>query len=171
MSAQSSEEASPSAHDFVEIKDEDLSGYEQFKERRFTLRNWRIWIRPLVIVLYAIIFAVFVPIFTWYLDTRATPQEQAWLVALVFMVFTFPISLWTILQHLIYYTQPELQKYIIRILWMVPIYSFDSWFAIFKPSYAIYFDTVRQCYEAYVIYNFLIYLLNYLTREYELSSK
>ena len=30
-------------------------------------------------------------------------------------------------QHVSNYTQPLLQRYIIRILWMVPIYALDSW--------------------------------------------
>ena len=30
----------------------------------------------------------------------------------------------------------------------------------------IYLDTVRECYEAYVIYNFFMYLLAYLEDEY-----
>uniref|UniRef100_H2Z6Q8 Transmembrane protein 184C n=1 Tax=Ciona savignyi TaxID=51511 RepID=H2Z6Q8_CIOSA len=58
-----------------------------------------------------------------------------------------------------------------RILWMVPIYAIDNkWFAIKFPKAAIYLDTIRECYEAYVIYSFMAYLLNYLTREYELAG-
>uniref|UniRef100_A0A663LWC3 Transmembrane protein 184C n=1 Tax=Athene cunicularia TaxID=194338 RepID=A0A663LWC3_ATHCN len=79
---------------------------------------------------------------------------------------TIPISLWGILQHLVHYTQPELQKPIIRILWMVPIYSLDSWIALKYPNIAIYVDTCRECYEAYVIYNFMVFLSNYLTNRY-----
>jgi hypothetical protein len=30
----------------------------------------------------------------------------------------------------------------------------------------VYFDTIRECYEAYVIYNFFMYLLAYLEDEY-----
>ena len=32
-------------------------------------------------------------------------------------------------------------------------------------------DTLRECYEAYVIYNFLCYLLNYLESEYDLAEE
>lgn len=40
-----------------------------------------------------------------------------------------------------------------------------QWFALrFKES-AIYLDTLRECYEAYVIYNFMAYLLSYLWSE------
>lgn len=49
---------------------------------------------------------------------------------------------------------------------MVPIYSLDSWLALRYPSLAIYVDTCRECYEAYVIYNFLVFLLNFLSNQY-----
>ncbi|XP_059553876.1 transmembrane protein 184C isoform X3 [Myotis daubentonii] len=93
-------------------------------------------------------------------------HTKAWFIAGIFLLLTIPISLWGILQHLVHYTQPELQKPIIRILWMVPIYSLDSWVALKYPSIAIYVDTCRECYEAYVIYNFMGFLTNYLTNRY-----
>uniref|UniRef100_A0A8C2ILX7 Transmembrane protein 184C n=1 Tax=Cyprinus carpio TaxID=7962 RepID=A0A8C2ILX7_CYPCA len=97
--------------------------------------------------------------------TVSTPNK-AWFIAGIFVFMTIPISLWGILQHLVHYTQPELQKPIIRILWMVPIYSLDSWIALKYPNIAIYVDTCRECYEAYVIYNFMIFLLNFLGNQY-----
>ncbi|XP_076468461.1 transmembrane protein 184C-like isoform X2 [Babylonia areolata] len=45
---------------------------------------------------------------------------------------------------------------------MVPIYALNAWFALRFPSAAIYLDTLRECYEAYVIYNFMRFLLNFL---------
>lgn len=67
--------------------------------------------------------------------------------------------------HTEYYTRPRLQRHVIRILWMVPIYSMDAWFALrFKDARA-YLDPVREIYEAYVIYNFYAYLMNYLEDE------
>lgn len=49
---------------------------------------------------------------------------------------------------------------------MVPIYSLDSWIALKYPTIAIYVDTCRECYEAYVIYSFMGFLSNYLTNRY-----
>lgn len=31
-------------------------------------------------------------------------------------------------------------------------------------------DSIRECYEAYVIYNFMVYLLNYLNLEMDLEA-
>uniref|UniRef100_A0A3Q1GXK1 Transmembrane protein 184C n=1 Tax=Acanthochromis polyacanthus TaxID=80966 RepID=A0A3Q1GXK1_9TELE len=129
--------------------------------------NWRRWIRPLVVVLYILLLIVVLPLCIWELQkSEVGTHTKAWFIAGIFVFMTIPISLWGILQHLVHYTQPELQKPIIRILWMVPIYSLDSWIALKYPSIAIYVDTCRECYEAYVIYNFMIFLLNYLENQY-----
>lgn len=42
----------------------------------------------------------------------------------------------------------------------------SQWIALKYPSIAIYVDTCRECYEAYVIYNFMTFLLNYLENQY-----
>ncbi|NWW89468.1 T184C protein, partial [Rhynochetos jubatus] len=132
-----------------------------------TCGNWRRWIRPLVVLLYIVGLLVVVPLCVWELQKLEVGiHTKAWFIAGIFLLMTIPISLWGILQHLVHYTQPELQKPIIRILWMVPIYSLDSWIALKYPNIAIYVDTCRECYEAYVIYNFMVFLSNYLTNRY-----
>ncbi|KAG8190546.1 hypothetical protein JTE90_004121 [Oedothorax gibbosus] len=78
-----------------------------------------------------------------------------------------PITFWEITQHLVHYNKPYLQRHIIRILWMVPIYALNAWLALTFPHVGIYLDTLRECYEAYVIYNFMIFLLNFLHFEAE----
>nr|XP_056711352.1 transmembrane protein 184C [Euleptes europaea] len=132
-----------------------------------TCGNWRRWIRPLVATIYVVGLLVALPLCVWELQKLEVGiQTKAWFIAGIFLLMTIPISLWGILQHLVHYTQPELQKPIIRILWMVPIYSLDSWIALKYPKIAIYVDTCRECYEAYVIYNFMVFLSNYLTNRY-----
>ncbi|XP_027131732.1 transmembrane protein 184C-like [Larimichthys crocea] len=129
--------------------------------------EWRRWIRPLVLVLYALLLVAVLPLCIWELQKdKVGTHSKAWFIAGVFVFLTIPISLWGILQHIVHYTQPELQRPIIRILWMVPIYSLDSWLALRYPNLAIYVDTCRECYEAYVIYNFLVFLLNFLSNQY-----
>lgn len=55
-----------------------------------------------------------------------------------------------------------LQKYYIRILWMVPIYAIESWLALRFRSQKLFLETAREAYEAFVIYNFFMLLLQYL---------
>lgn len=57
---------------------------------------------------------------------------------------------WQIYLHLRYYTCPNEQRWIVRILFIVPIYAFDSWLSLMffsKDNYYVYFNTVRDCYE------------------------
>ena len=86
----------------------------------------------------------------------------AWFIAFVFVALSLPITLYEVTQHLENYRAPRLQRHVIRILWMVPIYAVDGWFALRFKSKTIYFDTVREIYEAYVIYNFYTYCIVYL---------
>ncbi|XP_041937914.1 transmembrane protein 184ba isoform X2 [Alosa sapidissima] len=73
-----------------------------------------------------------------------------------------------IYMHLRYYSAPNEQRHIVRILFIVPIYAFDSWLSLLfftSEQYYVYFDTVRDCYEAFVIYNFLSLCYEYLGGE------
>ncbi|XP_007251312.2 transmembrane protein 184ba isoform X1 [Astyanax mexicanus] len=73
-----------------------------------------------------------------------------------------------IYMHLRFYRSPNEQRHIVRILFIVPIYAFDSWLSLLfftNDQYYVYFDTVRDCYEAFVIYNFLSLCYEYLGGE------
>ncbi|TNN68071.1 Transmembrane protein 184B [Liparis tanakae] len=76
--------------------------------------------------------------------------------------------------HLRSYTVPNEQRYIIRILFIVPVYAFDSWLSLLfisNDQYYVYFDSVRDCYEAFVIYNFLSLSFEYLGGESGIMSE
>ncbi|XP_002992534.2 transmembrane protein 184B [Selaginella moellendorffii] len=65
------------------------------------------------------------------------------------------MALWHIVMHLFNYTEPTFQRYTVRIVFMVPIFALMSFLCILYQEYAVYFDSVCQIYEAFVIYNFL----------------
>ncbi|MCL4122613.1 UNVERIFIED_CONTAM: hypothetical protein GTU68_056096, partial [Idotea baltica] len=133
--------------------------------------QWRLWIRPLVFTVYgAFLFGLLPYIIYRLVQTGVQSSTFAWLVGGIFVILTIPLSLWEIVQHLVNYTKPKLQKHIIRILWMVPIYSLDAWLVLWEPQLGLYLDTARECYEAYVIYNFMIFLLNFLDEEMDLEA-
>lgn len=55
-----------------------------------------------------------------------------------------------IYHHLRWYTNPAEQRWIVRILFIVPIYATYSWISLLffnSESVYIYFFTVRDCYE------------------------
>ncbi|XP_012991569.2 transmembrane protein 184B isoform X1 [Esox lucius] len=104
-----------------------------------------------------------------------TPEEPYFLMTSTaqtvsgFFVWTaLLITCHQIYMHLRYYSSPNEQRHIVRILFIVPIYAFDSWLSLLfftNEEYYVYFDTVRDCYEAFVIYNFLSLCYEYLGGE------
>ncbi|XP_065338289.1 transmembrane protein 184B isoform X1 [Cloeon dipterum] len=79
-----------------------------------------------------------------------------------------------IYQHLRWYSNPSEQRWIVRILFIVPIYGFYSWLSLMffnNESYYVYFFTVRDCYEAFVIYSFLSLCYEYLGGEGNIMSE
>lgn len=92
-------------------------------------------------------------------------DEEVWLGGGVIVFLAITLSFWGMLQHLINYSEPNLQRYIIRILLMVPIYAVNGWFALRYQYAAIYLDTLRESYEAFVIYFFVVFLLNYINNK------
>ncbi|KMY96871.1 transmembrane protein 184B isoform X1 [Drosophila simulans] len=79
-----------------------------------------------------------------------------------------------IYQHLRWYTNPQEQRWIVRILFIVPIYATYSWISLLffnSDNVYIYFFTVRDCYEAFVIYNFLSLCYEYLGGEGNIMSE
>lgn len=104
-------------------------------------------------------------------NRAAGPRQVAWLVGGVFVLLSLPISVsegaaplrcppWRgaeagpgltssacprpVYQHLTHFEQPELQTYIVRILWMVPVYGIESWFSLRYFRLSIYMATLRE---------------------------
>lgn len=71
------------------------------------------------------------------------------------------LTLFLIYRHLTHWTQPEPQTYIVRILLMVPVYSLSSFLSLLLSRHIIYFNLVRDCYEAFVLYQFFSLLAHY----------
>ncbi|XP_029042451.1 transmembrane protein 184B isoform X1 [Osmia bicornis bicornis] len=104
-----------------------------------------------------------------FLQTRAAQG-----IAGVFVWLALFLTCQQIYQHLRWYTNPAEQRWIVRILFIVPIYATYSWISLIffnSESYYVYFFTVRDCYEAFVIYNFMSLCYEYLGGEGNIMSE
>ena len=133
--------------------DDDLIDHiVSIRERRYQLA------KKVSSVLLWVTYAVLVILsgFTIYILTvdRADVRSWAYAVAALFVIIAVPLSLHDIHMHMLNYVKPELQRYYIRVLWMVPIYAIESWLALRFQDYKVYIETPRDAYEAYVIYSF-----------------
>ncbi len=72
------------------------------------------------------------------------------------------ISMWHMTSHLRNFRQPVVQRKILAILWMCPIYSITSWLSLVLPKFEGYLAILKDMYEAYVIYQFLSFCISVL---------
>ena len=81
--------------------------------------------------------------------------------ALVSTIISF-VSVWLQTKN---YRKPLLQRYVIRILFMVPLYSAASFASLLSQDAAFYLDPLRDIYEAFTIYTFFQLLINFIGGE------
>ncbi|KXS19790.1 DUF300-domain-containing protein [Gonapodya prolifera JEL478] len=99
-------------------------------------------------------------------DLKISPITST--IALVCTLFACTVTLVSIWHHLKNYRRPDCQRLIIRILWMVPVYSVSSYISLNSWRLASYIDTLRDVYEAFVIYTFFSLCVNFLGGERDL---
>ncbi|KAF8757384.1 hypothetical protein HU200_010901 [Digitaria exilis] len=75
--------------------------------------------------------------------------------ALVCAAAATVVALVHIYRHLLHYAEPIYQRFIVRMIFMVPVYAVMSFLSLILPGNAIYFNSIREIYDAWVIYNFL----------------
>jgi hypothetical protein len=80
-------------------------------------------------------------------------------------IFSILLTIFLIYRHLKHWNDARGQTYIVRILLMVPIYAIVSWMSLLFAEHTLYFNMVRDCYEAFVLYQFMSLLLHYFDRE------
>jgi len=92
-------------------------------------------------------------------------HDVGWIVAGFFTIVAIITSAWLINKHLLFYTDKREQRYIIRILFMVPIYAIIS-----MASYLFWNEStplllIRDGYESTVLTSFFYLMLNYLSHD------
>ncbi|KFK33834.1 hypothetical protein AALP_AA5G066000 [Arabis alpina] len=83
----------------------------------------------------------------------------AFLVGGSFAAVAICLSLFLILQHLRFYTNPSEQKWIVPVLFMVPVYATESIISLSNAKFSLPCDILRNCYEAFALYSFGSYLV------------
>ncbi|KAK1360414.1 Transmembrane protein 184a [Heracleum sosnowskyi] len=85
------------------------------------------------------------------------------IVAFPCTVGAIALAIYHIYLHLLNYTEPNYQRYTVRIIFMVPVYALTSFLSLAETeNVAIYSNSIRDIYEAWVIYNFLSLCLDWV---------
>ncbi|SJX64304.1 uncharacterized protein SRS1_14952 [Sporisorium reilianum f. sp. reilianum] len=88
-------------------------------------------------------------------------HDVGWLVCGIMALIATISSSWLIWKHLTYYTCPQQQRHIVRLLIMVPIYAIVSFMSYLFYEQALYYQTIRDCYEAVLVTSFFYLILAY----------
>lgn len=84
-----------------------------------------------------------------------------WLSAICGLI-AIAISFFLIFMHAKHYCRPNEQRHIIRILFMVPVYAAVSFLSYYFYLKTVYFEVLRDCYEAFAIAAFFSLMCNYI---------
>lgn len=83
-----------------------------------------------------------------------------WL-SVIFALIAMLTSFFLIFMHAIHYSRPYEQRHIIRILFMVPVYAVVSFLSYLYYNHSVYFEVIRDCYEAFAIASFFSLMCAY----------
>jgi hypothetical protein len=75
---------------------------------------------------------------------------------------TIAFSVFHIMQHALHYLCSYEQKHIIRILAVIPVYAWTTFFSYVFYSSAVYCELVRECYTAYATVSFFTLMCHYI---------
>lgn len=108
------------------------------------------------------VMLVAIPMTIYHALSNNRKDLAAFYSAEIMVLGTVIMSTRLVYLHLTHWYMPDCQKYVVRILWMVPLYSVQSYMSLRFRNARIYIDTIRDLYEAYVIASFLYYLIELL---------
>ncbi|GAV64774.1 Solute_trans_a domain-containing protein, partial [Cephalotus follicularis] len=92
-------------------------------------------------------------------DTYRDLHRPGVVIAGCFAFVAIVLSTYLIFQHLRLYTNPDEQKWIVAVLFMVPVYASESIISLWNPKFSLACDILRNCYEAFALYAFGSYLV------------
>ena len=95
-------------------------------------------------------------VFSWESDSEPGNDILTLLIltCVIFSGIAIAVSVRLIIRHLRHFSQPIIQRKIIAILWMVPIYAATSCLSLRFIGHSMFLDMLRDCYEGFVIYMF-----------------
>lgn len=99
---------------------------------------------------------------TWVVDIRCK------YACFLCVLFACLVSMVEIREHAARFDYPKIQIYVIRILFMIPFYGVLSFLSVCIHELRFFLDTIRDTYEAFVLYTFFSLLVEYCGGEAQL---
>ncbi|XP_042034756.1 protein LAZ1 homolog 2-like [Salvia splendens] len=94
-----------------------------------------------------------------YRDIYTDLYWPALCLAACFASVALVLSLLLTFQHLRWYTRPSEQKWVVAVIFIVPVYATQSIVSLWNANLSLACDILRNCYEAFALYAFGSYLV------------
>jgi len=98
-------------------------------------------------------------------------SDEVWAVAGVFCFAAIAVACWNMYRHFDNYSEPKFQVYIVRIIFIIPVYALCSWLSLHFFEAQLYIVTFRDCFEAYIIWCFLQLIMEWMGGQAECVAK
>eukprot|EP00922_Rhytidocystis_sp_ex-Travisia-forbesii_P018306 GHVS01027212.1.p1 GENE.GHVS01027212.1~~GHVS01027212.1.p1 ORF type:complete len:749 (-),score=85.61 GHVS01027212.1:337-2583(-) len=102
------------------------------------------------------------------ISTKSSEDSVSWVdtklclsLSVLFCLSAVLISACTIFGHSVHYNVPSQQRYVVRLLFFVPVYAVGSLLILMFSNYFLYFEVLRDVWEAVVVYSFFSLILDY----------
>ncbi|KZF22804.1 DUF300-domain-containing protein [Xylona heveae TC161] len=115
------------------------------------------------------------PVCNTTLEDERIVEEPVWhsltfhhfglILSAIFALISVIVSFYLIFKHATNYLRPYEQRHIIRILFMIPVYSTVSFLSYYFYRHAVYFEVIRDCYEAFAIASFFTLMCHYIAED------
>lgn len=123
--------------------------------------TWQQWLKAFLILIYVLFVIVVLPmLIAKTVEGGFNKNDQLILVGGLFVLVAIPLCVWHILQHMLHFTKPILQRPIIRILWMVPIYAVNAVISNYKTTtiYSFHRSNSQIYFFAFSFFQFMVSL-------------
>lgn len=95
------------------------------------------------------------------IDFRFFASQYMDYIYFVCVVFSATVTLLDVKHHVTRFNYPKIQVFTVRVVMMVPVYGVLSFLSINFPKARFFLDTIRDTYEALVLYMFFMMLIAY----------
>ena len=157
------------------INHNDEEEYEKMKRKKQNRKCWNRFVRitsQIISTTLLLATIILIPYMTYRAVTEydVNGDIATFYSSAAFVMLAMIVSAREIYLHFTNWYMPDVQKYIVRILFMVPLYAVQSWFSLRFNEARLYINNIRDFYEAFVVSAFVYLLIELLGGEEELAE-
>lgn len=114
----------------------------------------------IIVICAALFVTVVVAILCYQGNQEDESDERTYFSAAVICLTSCMITANQVYLHLTNWNAPKIQIYYVAIWGMIPVWSICSWLSLRWTNCIIYFESIKEAYEAIVVYSYVALLIS-----------